>query len=171
MTLAVPIGLPRLTPNQAWAHQRSYQAGVNLGGWLVLEPWMFDLPPYASAGAELDVISKLRTTTNDTHTIATIRNHWGGFVDDATLRVLADFGITSVRIPVGCALPSLDSSSSVEKILPKRARFPPTSGAFASRLDPRLTRARCECDHCGSARHVRLWISGGRVRDRRDELS
>ena len=93
--------LPYMTPNQEWAASRGYQAGVNLGGWLDMEPWMFDVPLYASAGAEQDVISRLRKETNDSHTLATMRNHWGGFVDDTILHTLADFGITHVRIPVG----------------------------------------------------------------------
>jgi aryl-phospho-beta-D-glucosidase BglC (GH1 family) len=89
-----------LTPNQAWAHQHNYQAGVNLGGWLVIEPWMFDQPPFASAGAEQDVVSSLRRVS-DSHAISTMRNHWGEFVDDQTLNLLARFGITHLRIPVG----------------------------------------------------------------------
>ena len=38
------LAVPRMTPNQAWAHARQYHAGVNLGGWLVIEPWCAAAP-------------------------------------------------------------------------------------------------------------------------------
>jgi len=107
-------GALALTPQQEWAIAAGYQAGVNLGGWLVIEPWMWDQQPFAGASAEQDVVSRLRSTS-DAHAIQTMRNHWAGFVDESTLRLLADFGITHVRIPVGYWMLDAPMAGSVER--------------------------------------------------------
>ena len=80
--------------------------GVNLGGWLVIEPSMFDqatLGPYT--GAELDVVNQLRGAHGDAVALQTIKNHHDGFVPDAALDELKRLEVNAVRIP--CAAPGL----------------------------------------------------------------
>ena len=80
----------------------TYMHGVNLGGWLVIEPSMFDqgtLGPYT--GAELDVINQLRKGHGDAVALQTMKNHHEGFVPDAALDELKRLEINAVRIPVG----------------------------------------------------------------------
>ena len=86
---------------QAWAANRSLQVGVNLGGWLVMEPTMFDQPVLSTSNAELDIVKTLRATLGDATALKTMRNHWVGFVDTNMVNELAAAGVTHVRIPLG----------------------------------------------------------------------
>ena len=111
------------TPAQQWAIDRSYMAGVSVGGLFVMElsnvsdpglgvvcrstkthkcvdkgEWMFDM---LHADSERDWIAKLRADHNDTYTLDTMHNHWEHYIADDLLDALADFGVTHVRIPVG----------------------------------------------------------------------
>ena len=77
----------------------TYQNGVSMGGWLLTEPsWMFDK---FSAPAEGDLVAKLRAAGGDSFAVATMVNHWAGYIPDAALDALAAFGVTNARIPVG----------------------------------------------------------------------
>lgn len=76
-----------------------YHNGVSMGGWLLTEPsWMFD---QFSAPAEADLIAQLRASGGDAFAVATMRNHWAGYIPDEAYDTLAAFGTTHVRIPVG----------------------------------------------------------------------
>ena len=73
--------------------------GVSMGGWLLTEPaWMFD---QFQAPAEGDLVRQLRAQGGDAFAVATMRNHWEGYVPDAALDALAALGVTHARIPVG----------------------------------------------------------------------
>jgi hypothetical protein len=54
-----------------------------------------------SAPAEGDLVRQLRAQGGDAFAIATMRNHWAGYVPDDALDVLARFGVTHARIPIG----------------------------------------------------------------------
>ena len=76
-----------------------YHNGVSIGGWLLTEPsWMYD---QFSAPAEADLIASLRAAGGDAFAVATMRNHWAGYIPDAALDALAALGVTHCRIPVG----------------------------------------------------------------------
>merc|ERR1711988_1491432 len=75
--------------------------GVNLGGWLVLEGWIWseemeskDIPD------EWSLIHK-HGGPHSTKAISLIRNHWDTFLTSTYLDQLRDFGISHVRIPIG----------------------------------------------------------------------
>ena len=97
---------------QRWAVDRGSMIGANLGGWLLIEPWMFD-QDWAWHDSELDVVQALRRqhcqrprwqatcAEGDAFAIQTMRNHWGGYISDASLDALRAYGATHVRIPVG----------------------------------------------------------------------
>jgi glucan 1,3-beta-glucosidase len=85
--------------------------GVNLGGWLVLEPW---ITPKFFEKANEGVISKTNNTfvVVDEYTMraakdgtydraAMLVDHWGTWVTEDNLETLANAGITHLRVPVG----------------------------------------------------------------------
>jgi len=79
--------------------------GVNLGGWLLLEPWI--TPVFfeeVSVGENLDKIVDEWTYAEyldiDTY-LERMINHWSSFVTREDLEKLAEAGISHVRVPVG----------------------------------------------------------------------
>merc|ERR1719402_690660 len=79
--------------------------GVNLGGWLLLEPWI--TPVYfeeVSVGENLDKIVDEWTYAEfldlDTYQERMV-GHWDGFVSRQDLELLVEAGISHVRVPVG----------------------------------------------------------------------
>uniref|UniRef100_A0A7S0FAG4 glucan 1,3-beta-glucosidase n=1 Tax=Pyrodinium bahamense TaxID=73915 RepID=A0A7S0FAG4_9DINO len=111
----VKVAQAALTKEQAWmaTHWDGYHNGVNFGGMFVIEDWIFQRndPPYDP--------SLLRLTANpgqpyDQHwwcsdmlkkgkqmAFRTFDCHVTKFVTDKDLDLLAEFGITTVRLPVG----------------------------------------------------------------------
>ena len=86
--------------------------GVNLGGWLVMEPWitpeLFDLAnngvPKATDGS-MQIVdewtwhnSSLKGAQNRTQLLL---NHWKTWVSQEDIQRLYNAGITHLRIPVG----------------------------------------------------------------------
>ena len=79
--------------------------GVNLGGWLVLEPWVTPSLFYQFEG------KPPQQTAMDHYTFCSIlgpregnrqlREHWQKWVTEGDLRALVDQGINTLRIPVG----------------------------------------------------------------------
>ena len=79
--------------------------GVNLGGWLVLEPWVTPSLFYQFEGKPPP------QTAMDHYTFCSIlgpregnrqlREHWRKWVTEDDLRALVDQGINALRIPVG----------------------------------------------------------------------
>ena len=94
------LPLPNMSAHQRWAVETQHWVGVNLGGWLVVEPWMFDAFEFDVA-AENDLVSTLRAAGGDAFALQTMRNHWEGFVQEEHLDELKEFGVTHVRVPVG----------------------------------------------------------------------
>jgi Cellulase (glycosyl hydrolase family 5) len=80
--------------------------GVNLGGWMVLEPWITPSLFYQFLGNDVN------TTAFDMYTFCTVlgaqeanaqlRRHWETWVTEDIVQQLADSGaVNSVRLPVG----------------------------------------------------------------------
>ena len=117
--------VPNITPClDLYAHARtvmrngnsSYVNGANLGGWLVLENWLFPNILLMHIGKseideELDYIVRMRERGIDA--VRTMHAHWDGFLCDpgesllhgssppAQLVRLAAAGVNAVRVPVG----------------------------------------------------------------------
>ena len=112
-----------MTAEQQWMeeHWPGYHNGVNLGGHLVMENWMFmrSEPPFSDAHIQLDY-SKIPMFNNNmwsaalrekaagalrrqTSTLAaeTLWCHMDNYYTDAMLDEFAEFGINSVRVPLG----------------------------------------------------------------------
>jgi len=85
--------------------------GVNLGGWLVLEPWI--LPKFFEKANEgVPRAKDNKFTIVDEYTMrsakdgtndraAMLRDHWQTWVTEDILETLANAGITHLRVPVG----------------------------------------------------------------------
>jgi len=79
--------------------------GVNLGGWLVLEPWITPSlfyqfegkPPEQTAVDQYTFCRALGPAEANRQ----LREHWRQWVTEDDLRALVDQGINTVRIPVG----------------------------------------------------------------------
>ena len=119
---AVEIDQRPLTSEQKWMKNNwpGYHNGVNLGGHLVIENWMFmrSDPPFSDAHLQLDY-SKVPMYNNNMWSSAMLAQsegslrgsarqaskilwcHMDKYYTDAILDEFAEFGINSVRIPVG----------------------------------------------------------------------
>ncbi|KAJ1930077.1 hypothetical protein IWQ60_000620 [Tieghemiomyces parasiticus] len=79
--------------------------GVNLGGWLVLEPWItpsmftqFDGKPASEQGVdEYTFCQKL----GPEEARRQLTQHWDTWVTEDDIRTLASYGINHIRIPIG----------------------------------------------------------------------
>merc|ERR1719197_1516593 len=60
--------------------------------------WMFD---QIEARSELDFVTALRSEHGDAYAIATMKNHWAGYISDKHLDAAQALGVDTVRIPVG----------------------------------------------------------------------
>ena len=119
------IGLQKLslTAEQQWMeeHWPGYHNGVNLGGHLVMENWMFmrSEPPFSDAHIQLDysqipkfnnnmwsaalrekAAGNLRGQSSDL-AFETLWCHMDKYYTDSMLDEFAEFGINSVRVPLG----------------------------------------------------------------------
>lgn len=90
--------------------------GVNLGGWLVLEPWITPSLFEQIAGGRPDVHKEAKEADKEKWAVdqwtfceklgakecrRQLEKHWDSFLTEAELKFLADSGINHVRIPVG----------------------------------------------------------------------
>mmetsp|Transcript_8230 Transcript_8230/g.25607 ORF Transcript_8230/g.25607 Transcript_8230/m.25607 type:complete len:529 (-) Transcript_8230:2-1588(-) len=75
--------------------------GVNLGGWLLLEDWIWpEEMQQKGIGDEWTLIQR-HGGPQSPEAIAKLRRHWDTFVTEEDLDRLRGFGVTHVRIPVG----------------------------------------------------------------------
>ena len=93
----------------------SCATGANLGGWLVMEDWLFPNVPLLRLGArgiesnqELDYIARMARRKIDA--VASMHAHWNTYLDPDllgasrppdSLQRLRAAGVTQLRIPVG----------------------------------------------------------------------
>ncbi|ROW13502.1 hypothetical protein VPNG_04464 [Cytospora leucostoma] len=73
--------------------------GVNLGGWLSLEPWI--APDLFDYDEDLGIVDEwtLCTYLGPTKCAATLEKHYSSFVNETTFSEIADAGLDHVRIP------------------------------------------------------------------------
>ncbi|KAH9897758.1 glycoside hydrolase family 5 protein [Cubamyces lactineus] len=95
--LAVSLSLP--SAGFPYGHQ--YVRGVNLGGWLVLEPWitpsLFDNTDNEKIVDEWTFAQYQDYNT----TLSTLRNHWDTFITEQDFIEIANASLNLVRIPIG----------------------------------------------------------------------
>jgi len=95
MLLSVAVLVHALTPQVD-----GFMMGVNLGGFLVRENWIFPDEMPVGVDDEWTLIKKMGGPRSS-KAIHFMNQHWKSFVTEADLDALKNFGITHVRIPVG----------------------------------------------------------------------
>ncbi|OQR85743.1 glucan 1,3-beta-glucosidase [Achlya hypogyna] len=86
--------------------------GTNLGGWLVLEPWITPTLFYQFLGTQERFGDQApEKTAMDQYTFCTalgkeeanrqLRIHWNNWVTEEDIKEMASYGVNSLRIPVG----------------------------------------------------------------------
>lgn len=99
-----------VTGDAATSLGSKFMMGVNLGGWLIREHWMFpDEMLDVGINDEWTLIKKKGGPTS-AEAIDFMHAHWKNFVTPQDLDLLHDFGITHVRIPVGFWLVDYNAS-------------------------------------------------------------
>ncbi|KAJ3329501.1 exo-1,3-beta-glucanase [Blyttiomyces sp. JEL0837] len=106
--------LPALTAPTAYSPIR----GVNLGGWLVLEPWITPslFRPYLNitGGPPVDEYTLTKLLGKE-QSLKLLQAHWDTWVSESDIEFLAGVGITHVRVPIGYwAVDLLDSEPFVQ---------------------------------------------------------
>ncbi|KAK5107653.1 hypothetical protein LTR62_000934 [Meristemomyces frigidus] len=71
--------------------------GVNLGGWLILEEWMYDDDSIFSGTDATDQWTFDSTPGAE----AALHNHWDTYINETDFAWMAKAGFTHVRIPIG----------------------------------------------------------------------
>ncbi|KAG5647731.1 hypothetical protein DXG03_008454 [Asterophora parasitica] len=91
--------LAAVTPSFPYGSQKV--RGVNLGGWLVLEPWI--TPSLFDNTGDSRIVDEYTFAQYQDRTRATnaLRHHWETFITEADFRDIAAAGLNHVRIPIG----------------------------------------------------------------------
>nr|OQO17181.1 hypothetical protein B0A51_16456 [Rachicladosporium sp. CCFEE 5018] len=74
--------------------------GVNLGGWLVLEPWMTP-SIFNVSGTSYDSEWALCNGLGKQKCLSTLQNHWSTFYTRDDIKQIQAAGLNSIRIPLG----------------------------------------------------------------------
>ncbi|KII94290.1 glycoside hydrolase family 5 protein [Plicaturopsis crispa FD-325 SS-3] len=75
--------------------------GVNLGGWLVLEPWI--TPSLFEATGNNNIVDEYTFGQLQDHNKAynALKSHWDSFITESDFAAIAAAGLNHVRLPVG----------------------------------------------------------------------
>jgi glucan 1,3-beta-glucosidase len=98
--LYVYLTLLNLNSNLSFDYANEKVRGVNLGGWLVLEPWITPSIFDQAGDGAIDEWSLCATLGLDA-CYATLQQHWSSFITADDFAQIAAAGMNHVRIPVG----------------------------------------------------------------------
>ncbi|EIN13909.1 exo-beta-1,3-glucanase [Punctularia strigosozonata HHB-11173 SS5] len=75
--------------------------GVNLGGWLVLEPWI--TPSLFDATGNANIVDEWTFGQLQSKSTATaaLQNHWNTWITESDFAAIAGAGLNHVRLPIG----------------------------------------------------------------------
>ncbi|KAE9390725.1 glycoside hydrolase family 5 protein [Gymnopus androsaceus JB14] len=75
--------------------------GVNLGGWLVLEPWI--TPSLFDNTGNSNIVDEWTFGQLQNHgtALAALQNHWNTWITEADFAAIAAAGLNHVRLPIG----------------------------------------------------------------------
>ena len=90
--------------------------GVNIGGWLVLEPWITPTIFNNFNDGVVDEWTLCEKHPNEASSI--LQKHWDSWLKKEDLQTIYSAGFNMIRIPVGCAY--LDSADCLEHSLTRR---------------------------------------------------
>ncbi|MCJ1486053.1 exo-1,3-beta-glucanase [Schaereria dolodes] len=102
LSLLLAIGLATATPidrrDVAWDFANEMVRGVNLGGWLVLEPWITPSIFQAQNGSVVDEWTLCEMVPD---AVDILKQHWDTWATLADFQKIAASGFNTVRIPIG----------------------------------------------------------------------
>ncbi|KAL2013012.1 hypothetical protein VTN00DRAFT_537 [Thermoascus crustaceus] len=100
LTLAAPSRLQLKSRALTFEYNSQKVRGVNLGGWLVLEPW---ITPSVFEGAGDEAVDEWTLCENlgKDEAFRRLSNHWHTFVTEDDFHQMAAAGLNHVRIPIG----------------------------------------------------------------------
>ncbi|CAA7264787.1 unnamed protein product [Cyclocybe aegerita] len=75
--------------------------GVNLGGWLVLEPWI--TPSLFDSTGDSRIVDEYTfgQYQDRAKALATLKKHWDSWITEADFKAIAAAGLNHVRLPIG----------------------------------------------------------------------
>jgi glucan endo-1,6-beta-glucosidase len=95
----VPAGKGRTV--KRWLPGSGKIRGVNLGSWLIMEPWMasseWSSMGCGSAQSEFDCVSSLGQSAAN----SAFQKHWNSWITESDLNKMMDLNLNTIRIPVG----------------------------------------------------------------------
>lgn len=101
-TLAAPVSLQRR--NSRWDYSNTKIHGVNLGGWLVLEPYitpsLFEIFQAPDAQKPVDEYHFTQVLGKD-QSLQILTNHWDTWITEDDFQNMQQAGLNFVRIPIG----------------------------------------------------------------------
>lgn len=76
--------------------------GVNLGGWLVLEPWITPsiFEEWSTSRTAIDEYTYTKTL-GKAEALSRLQNHWNTWITQSDFNAIAQAGMNHVRIPIG----------------------------------------------------------------------
>ncbi|KAF8808111.1 glycoside hydrolase family 5 protein [Phlegmacium glaucopus] len=88
-----------LTPGFPYGSQKV--RGVNLGGWLILEPWI--TPSIFDNSGDPRIIDEYTfgQYQDRDQALATLKQHWDTFITESDFQAIAAAGLNHVRLPIG----------------------------------------------------------------------
>ncbi|KAJ3564548.1 hypothetical protein NP233_g8228 [Leucocoprinus birnbaumii] len=97
------VGLSVTSSVVGWGFPYGQQKvrGVNLGGWLVLEPWI--TPSIFDDTGDSRVIDEwtFGQYVKNSTAASVLQNHWNTWITEDDFRQIADAGLNHVRLPIG----------------------------------------------------------------------
>ena len=106
--------VPPLPTDLLSPHRANSPRAVNLGGWLVLEPWITPslFAPFINASGPEVAVDEYTfcSILGPTEARRQLQAHWDSWVTRQHLEELAEAGITHLRIPVGYWMVSIEQT-------------------------------------------------------------
>merc|ERR1719282_2068242 len=84
--------------------------GVNLGGWLLLEDWIWSTEMRLKKITDEWTLIQNKGGPQNPSAISLMHEHWDNFVSEKDLDHLQNFGVTHVRIPLGWWIVDYDAA-------------------------------------------------------------
>lgn len=101
LNLAITDFLSRLEARElSFDYNNQKVRGVNLGGWLVTEPWITPSVFERAGEGAIDEYTLCQTLGRDA-ALSLLSEHWASWITSADLANIAAAGLNHVRIPIG----------------------------------------------------------------------
>ena len=86
--------------DQSFNYNDEKVRGVNIGGWLVLEPWI--TPSLFENVGDPNIVDEYTLTQKlGANARSTLQAHWDSFINESDFQAIARAGLNHVRIPIG----------------------------------------------------------------------